>query len=371
MIYKNIQIFSWLFFWVLCPCCSAKSEEPPKPPEDTTKDKEVLVSDLKMEITIKGKDSKNPYGDGSGVITITANAKNAQKYSFRFGTGDIVENTSGAVQYTFNNMGKHSYTVSVIAISETKHSMKIHKEITILKAYELIWSDEFKTNGAPANSKWNYDIGKGSGGWGNNELQYYTKRSENVIVADGVLKITAKKENYKGASYTSARIKTQDKFNFTYGKVAVSAKLPKGVGTWPAIWMLGSNITKVGWPACGEIDIMEHVGKEQNTIHHSLHTPSSYGATINTKKHKVTQVSERFHVYAVEWTKDKITFSVDGTAYYQYSPADKNIKNYPFTKPQFIILNIAMGGTFGGTVAPTFTQSTMEIDYVRVYSYKK
>ena len=334
-------------------------------------DKTILVLGLTIDIDIKGKDATHPYGDGSGVIEVTAKAKNAQKYSFRFGTGDVIENTSGITKYTFKQKGRHTYTVSVVASSSTQHSAKVHKDITIEKKLQLIWADEFDTDGTPDDAKWNYDIGTGSGGWGNNESQYYTKRSQNVVVADGVLKITAKKENYSGANYTSARLKTQGKFDFTYGKVVVRAKLPKGVGTWPAIWMLGSNITQVSWPACGEIDIMEHVGKEQNVIHSSLHTSSSFGATVNTKKKTIEKVSDTFHIYSVQWTKDKIVFSIDQKPYYEYNPANKSITNYPFVAPQFIILNVAMGGTFGGAIDSKFTQSTMEIDYVRVYQDKK
>ena len=359
------------FFIVFESCSASDKEQPSEKPSEEKEEKKILISDLSMQITLKGKDDQNPYGDGSGVISIVASATNAQKYSFRFGTGDVLENSSGKVQYTFKKEGKHTYTVSVIAISSTQHSMKVHKQITIFKESKLIWADEFDTQGAPDDSKWNYDIGRGNNGWGNNESQYYTKRSENVIVAEGVLKIVAKKENYKGAHYTSARLKTQGKFDFTYGKVVVRAKLPKGVGTWPAIWMLGSNITEVGWPACGEIDIMEHVGKEQDMIHSSLHTTSSYAATVNTQKKKVEKVSDTFHIYSVQWTKDKIVFSIDNAPYYEYNPANKNTKNYPFTKPQFIILNVAMGGTFGGSIDSSFTQSTMEIDYVRVYQDKK
>ncbi len=364
--------WQFIFFFLLVnfTACTTKKEDPPKKEDESVK-KAVLVSDLTLDVKIKGQNATHPYGDGSGVIDVTAKAKNVKKYNFRFGTGDVIENTSGIAKYTFKTQGNHTYTVSVVAISSTGHSAKVHKEITISKDYQLIWSDEFNTDGAPDNSKWNYDIGRGNGGWGNNESQYYTKRSENVVVADGVLKIIAKKENHKGSQYTSARLKTQDKFDFTYGKVVVRAKLPKGVGTWPAIWMLGSNITKVSWPACGEIDIVEHVGKEQDVIHSSLHTSSSYGATVNTKKRRVEKVSETFHIYSLEWTKEKIVFSIDHKPYYEYNPANKNTSNYPFVAPQFIILNIAMGGTFGGSIASSFTQSAMEVDYVRVYQYKK
>ncbi len=233
--------------------------------------------------------------------------------------------------------------------------------------YEMVWSDEFDTNGAPDAANWGYDLGTGSNGWGNQESQHYTDRSENVVVEDGMLKITARREAFSGSQFTSARIKSQDKFEFAYGKVEVRAKLPEGGGTWPAIWMLGANFDQVGWPACGEIDIMEHVGNDQNRIHGSLHTPSSFGATVNTGSTVVENVSSEFHVYSVEWTAEAITFFVDDQAYYSYSPETKNSDTWPFDNDFFLILNVAIGGTFGGNIDGNFSASTMEVDYVRVY----
>lgn len=347
--------------------CANDPVEPPKPPKPAVKE----VKNLTLSITIKGKSVSQPYGDGSGVIDVVAKGDNAVKYSFRFGTGEVVENTTGKASYTFKHSGAKQYTVAVVAVSSTGHSLKVSEDITVLKGYQLLWSDEFDTDGAPQSTHWTYDIGWGNNGWGNNEAQYYTKRAKNVVISGGVLKITVMKEAYSGKQYTSARLKTQGKFSFTYGKVEVRAKLPKGVGTWPAIWMLGNNITSVGWPACGEIDIMEHVGKQQNVIHSSLHTPSSYGGTVNTHKKTIASVSEQFHIYTMEWTAEKITFFIDGKQHYQYSPANKTKANYPFNAPQFILLNVAMGGTFGGAIASDFSKSTMEVDYVRVYQYKK
>ena len=331
---------------------------------------QIIPSNLELIITINGADTNNPNGDGSGVIRCKASADNATSYSFRFGTGDIIDNTTGEVEYEFNEKGINPYTVTVLAYSSTGNSISTSQDITIAVSTVLLWSEEFNVDGAPDDNNWNFEIGNGCPnlcGWGNNESQYYTSRTDNVIVEGGFLKITAKKESYQGYEYTSTRMKTQGKFDFTYGKVEVRAKLPQGGGTWPAIWMLGSNITTVGWPTCGEIDIMEHVGNNLGTVSSALHTPSSSGATVNTGEKLISNVSTEFHVYGLDWTEEKMDFSIDGIVFYTYNPANKNDSTWPFYQDQFLLLNIAMGGGFGGAIDPAFTQSTMEVDYIRVY----
>ena len=224
----------------------------------------------------------------------------------------------------------------------------------------LVWSDEFDTDGSPDSANWTYDLG--DGGWGNNEAQTYTDNAENVSVADGVLKITAKAD---GDSYTSARLKTQGLNSFTYGRVEVKAKLPSAQGTWPAIWMLGDSFDSVGWPKCGEIDIMEQTGADKNTIGGTCHwfddansVAANYGLTTS-----ITNASTEFHVYALEWTEDAIKIFVDDNKYYEMT----NSEALPFNADFFLILNVAMGGTLGGDIDPAFTEDSMEIDYVRVY----
>ena len=229
----------------------------------------------------------------------------------------------------------------------------------------LVWTDEFTDNGSPNSSKWTYDIG--NNGWGNNEVQFYTDRTQNAVARDGILSITARKENYNGSNYTSSRLKTQGKYFFTYGKVEVRAKLPASAGTWPAIWMLGANFPSVGWPACGEIDIMEQKGWDKTKVASTLHNLSSSGDSRNTRETSLPDSSSEFHVYGMNWTREKIEFSVDGTIYYTYSPSNKTSENWPYNEPQFIILNVAMGGTLGGDIPSDFSESKMEIDYVRVY----
>ncbi|WP_088341680.1 family 16 glycosylhydrolase [Robiginitalea sediminis] len=227
----------------------------------------------------------------------------------------------------------------------------------------LIFEEAFDTDGAPDPAVWNYDLGTGNNGWGNGESQYYTDRPENVIVEDGLLKITARAEAFSGSDYTSSRIQSYQKFEFQYGRVEVRAKLPTGGGTWPAIWMLGADFETNIWPAAGEIDIMEHVGNDQDRIFGSTHDPNNFAGNARTGSTVVTGVSDDFHVYAMEWTAEEIRFFVDDQEYH----AVTNNSGLPFNKDFFLILNVAMGGTFGGAIDPGFTASTMEVDYIRVY----
>jgi len=321
-------------------------------------------SNLLLTANIVGENTNNPNGDGSGVVIFNFSADNATSYKINFGNGETIETSANSISYTYTGGGITSYDIYVSAYKADKFITE-NLTITIKVNTGLIFSDEFDSPGSPNTSKWTYDLG--AGGWGNNESQYYTNRAENVIVEGGFLKITAKKEAYQGSPYTSTRMLTAGKFDFKYGKVEVRAKLPKGGGTWPAIWMLGSSINTLGWPACGEVDIMEHAGNRQGTVQSALHTTSSSGNTVNHGSQFISTVSSEFHVYSVEWTSEKMVFSVDGVAHYTYNPPTKNSSTWPFDANQFIILNVAMGGSFGGAIDPDFTSSTMEIDYVRVY----
>ena len=345
----------WLFLPVFLLSCSSSSpdEEAPSGP-----------SNLVVEVEVVGATAANPNGDGSGEINLSFSAENANRYKISFGNGETLETTSENISYTYVGQGTNTYQIHVSAYKAEKF-VTSSKSVTIYVAPSTIFADEFNYSGPPDSSKWGYDTG--AGGWGNNEHQYYTSRAENVTVEDGVLKITARKENHEGAAYTSTRLKTQNKFNFKYGKVEVRAKLPEGGGTWPAIWMLGSNITEVGWPACGEIDIIEHVGNDPGRILSAVHTPSSYGNTVNTGTKMVSDATTQFHVYGLEWTPEKLEFSIDGDVFYTYRPSTRNNSTWPFDSNQFIILNIAVGGNLGGEIDPNFISGTMEIDYVRVH----
>ncbi|MCX8210815.1 MAG: glycoside hydrolase family 16 protein [Lewinella sp.] len=227
----------------------------------------------------------------------------------------------------------------------------------------LVWSDEFDTDGAPNPANWAYDLGTGNNGWGNGESQTYTDRAENIAVADGLLTITARRENFSGANFTSSRIKTENKFEFTFGRVDIRAKLPTGGGTWPALWMLGEDYATNTWPGCGEIDIMEHVGNQQDRLFSSLHFPGNSGGNAATRSTEVPGISTEFHIFSAIWSPETIRFFVDGELYHTFT----NNSNLPFDSDFFLIFNVAMGGNFGGDIANDFQESSMQLDWVRVY----
>jgi beta-glucanase (GH16 family) len=304
--------------------------------------------------------------DGSGNVGFTATATNAATFVFEF--GDAVNKTvaSGVVNYQYTLEGSNTFTVTVTATSSTGVSIKKSIPVTVTVAAAvpvLFWSEEFNAEGAPDPAKWGYNLGTGDGGWGNQELQYYTSAPANVLVGGGILKITALKESFNGSPYTSTRLVSKDKFAFTYGKVEVRAKIPAGVGTWPAIWMLGSDINTSGWPACGEIDIMEHRGSELNKLFGTLHYPGRFGGNADGSTKLIANATTEFHLYSLDWSASSIKIYVDNVLLHVVA----NSASIPFNHDFFFILNIAMGGNFGGPVDPALTSATMEVDYVRVY----
>lgn len=231
-----------------------------------------------------------------------------------------------------------------------------------------VWEDNFDNNGAPNAAKWTFETG--GSGWGNNELQYYTNGS-NAEVSNGNLVLTAKAETVGSNNYTSTRMISKGKGDWKYGRFEVRAKLPKGRGTWPAIWMLSSDNSYGTWPASGEIDIMEHVGYDPNNVHCSIHT-SAYNHTRGTQKTANTLVSgatDDFHTYRVDWTPYAVRGFVDGTQYFEFVNENTGFTTWPFNKNFFLILNIAVGGNWGGAqgVDNTIFPATMLVDYVRVY----
>lgn len=246
----------------------------------------------------------------------------------------------------------------------------------------LVWQDEFEEDGALDSSKWFHQTELPNGdSWFNGEIQHYTDRLENTYVEDGIMQLVAKQETYTDQgvtkSYTSARLNS--KFAFTYGRIEVKAKLPTGAGTWPAIWMLNKNINERGaywyeqgfgttdWPDCGEIDIMEHWGWNQNFVQSAIHTRSSFGGTVNKGGRQLPTASSAFHVYAMDWYPDRLVFSVDDVVHYVYEPAEQNPQTWPFDDELYLLLNIAIEPT----IEPGFTESAMEVDYVRVYQEQR
>lgn len=243
----------------------------------------------------------------------------------------------------------------------------------------LIWADEFNVDGSLDTAKWWHQTILPNNGqsWWNNEIQHYTNRDTNSYCDSGFMHLTARKETFTDQNvtkdYTSARLNS--KFAFTYGRVEVRAQMPTGVGTWPAIWMLGQNIYEIGaywdvqgyattgWPACGEIDIMEHWGTNQDYIQSAMHTPTSFGNTSNKGGRLISGVSNNMHIYALEWTPTKMVFSVDSIVHYTYEPATRTQNSWPFDDPQYILMNIAIQGN----IDTAFTASPMIVDFIRVY----
>ena len=340
-------------------------------------------SDFVVEIEAVGADDAHPHGDGSGKVVITAIAKDAASYAFRIGTGDLVESRNGILEHQFNKNGTHSYTIAAWAYSPSgefvTNTLTVEVYRSDKKFNTLVFSDEFEYNGRPDAQKWHHQIvPPNNGSWHNDELQHYTDRSENSFVSNGSLKIMALKEQYtyngSTKAYTSARMNS--KFAFTYGRVEVRAKLPVPAGTWPAIWTLGVDSNEagnffgdrygtVGWPLCGEIDIMEQTGWDKNSIISHFHW-----GDLNTKEYKeeggngpISDASDEYHIFALEWDSDSLRTYVDDKLVYTFP----NGTNRPFNHGHYLILNIAIGGNLGGAVPDNFSQGTFEVDYVRIY----
>jgi beta-glucanase (GH16 family) len=336
-------------------------------------------------ITIKLENGENP--DVEVTQTISGSSQNNwTALSFDFSNATYTSNgTSVDATGTYNrltifiDLGVNTSGTYLIDTINDGSEVTDPNEIDIIYT-DLVWADEFDTNGAIDAAKWHHQTQLPQGGsWYNGEVQHYTNRIENSSVKNGFLDITAIKENFtdqgQTKQYTSARLNS--KFAFTYGRVDVRAKLPFGDGTWPAIWTLGKNINEdggywdsqygtVGWPACGELDIMEHGLHPTNQVSVAIHTPSSYGSTVNTSIQTLADVANNFHVYSMNWSPDQITFLIDGVGFYTYNPAVKNDDTWPFYLEQYLLLNIAMGGN-GGAIDSNFSESSMVIDYVRVY----
>lgn len=230
----------------------------------------------------------------------------------------------------------------------------------------LVWAEEF--NGQKIDTDiWNFNKGLGH----NNEQQYYTSRSKNIRIEEGLLVIEARKEDHKGSKYTSGRINTIDKKLFKYGRIEIRAKLPEGKGTWPAIWMLGENRERDGYPACGEIDIMEHVGKSPTEIHGAIHYPELDNKELNSsaKSFEIPSSEDDFHTYAIEWDERSINYFIDNKPYHSFNidDAEREGRDNIFQKPFYLIINLALGGKWAGEIDDSIFPARFYIDYIRYY----
>lgn len=302
---------------------------------------------------------------------------------YRYSVNDLEELTAAEPRITVSGLTPEtSYTVRVQACSnDTAHYSAsewgtVTVRTTARKPYKLVWSDEFDGTSLDLDV-WDYQLG--GGGFGNQEKQYYTDRPENVRLEDGCLVIEARKEAYGNNSYTSGRINSKNRKAFLYGKLEARLQLAKGAGTWSAYWMMGNNYDIYRWPACGEIDIMEHVGKDPTMISHALHTSEANGTNgrnWNSRKY-FDNIEEGFHTYTFVWEKDwdngddLLQFMVDGAVTAQrYQPHGvSDYKIWPFDKEFFLIFNLAIGGTWGGTIDDSIFNEPvqMKVDYIRVY----
>ena len=334
-----------------------------------TNPKTITVNYKTVDSTaIAGKD----YTALSGTLTIPANQQTADvdisilPDSLRQPDQTFLFELSSPVNATVSESGKALGTIqntgTYLPVDGTGYTAP-----STYQGMNLVWSDEF--SGKTINPLvWNYDIG--GSGWGNNELEYYTNSSKNVFVTNGYLVIEARKETYKTNNYTSARLLSKDKKSFTYGRIDFRAKLPKGQGIWPALWMLGSNISTKSWPACGEIDIMELLGHEPQKTYGTIHWGAAGGPSTHIGGNYLLNsqtFSDSFHVFSLLWETNKLSFLIDNIPFFS---ADKSQVNgdFPFDKPFFFIMNVAVGGNWPGNPdTTTIFPQRMIVDYVRVF----
>jgi len=381
---------------------SCKTEEPPAPPTSTKPSVSIdalsfLEGDEDKSVFVSVRLSKS----STEPVTIFVESENgsaeegldyiAVSESIEFGVGSVQETIQldiigddkeepdedlkiNIVDVSGASLGTSSATIIIQNDDGSEGVLNIpgagYSTPTEYDGWSMHWSDEFDGEELDENF-WTYEIGNGDWGWGNNELEYYKK--ENTSIIDGNLVIEAKEESHFGFDYTSSRIITRDKFEFKFGRVDIRAVLPEGQGIWPALWMLGENINQVGWPKCGEIDIMELVGHEPSDVHATVHYANPNGDRImkgsSTKLSGGQKFSEEFHVFSIIWEEDKIEFFLDDVKYHSVSKTSLGAQNpYPFNDPFFFIFNVAVGGQWPGSPDNTtvFPQH-MIIDYIRVF----
>lgn len=356
--------FLSFLFLVMFSSTSCKEDDP---------DNTVEPSNLVVQVTSPA--------NGPGIVVITASALNTVEYRLYIGTDTqpAASNTTGQFEYEFLLPG--TYQIEVRAYGTSGRYISAVKQVTIsdddpitiddgyvtpmqYDGYQLVWNDEFE--GSALNTQyWSYETG--AGGWGNNELQYY--RQENTKVAEQVLTIEARKESYQGSGYTSSRLVTRDKKTFTYGRVDIRALLPQGQGIWPALWTLGNNITNVGWPACGEIDIMEMIGgsNREKTTHGTIHWDNNGHAQYGQSYTLSSGIfADEYHVFSIIWDETSIKWYVNDNKFNEVDITPAHMTE--FHQPQFFIFNIAVGGNWPGNPnATTIFPQQLKVDYIRVF----
>ena len=304
--------------------------------------------------------------DGIWETTISMNAGSYEyKFSFDSWTGQEDLSASGNCAITSGTFSNRTLTVqSDMVLNVACWGLCSDCLPENVDTWSMVWSDEFEGNSLNQ-QVWSYNIGTGIGGWGNNELQYYTNSPNNIDVSNGSLKITARQENFNGSNYTSSRIITNNLMEFKYGKIESRIKVPIGQGLWPAFWMLGANFETASWPQCGEIDIMEHINNESvtnGTVHWNNNTGHAY------KGSAVPFDENDFHVYAAIWDSTSVTFELDGHSYFRFPFIESNNTATIFQKEFFLLLNVAVGGNWPGNPDGTATfPASMEVDYIRIY----
>ena len=387
LIFLSISLFS---------CKKGGDDSPPVVPvlkiEDATQLRTVSDATMRLRVTLNNKTTvpvsvkyalvdatakaATDYVAASGTLTIPAGSASAELPVVI--KGDPTDTRRDPISFTVQlsepkdcqlsvNSAKGIITASDglnLATDNTGYSTPLS-----YPGYILQFSDEFNGT-ALDNAVWNQEIGNGSGGWGNNELEYYTNSTKNTFVSNGNLIIEARKETMGGQNYTSGRMTTQGKKDFLYGRIDIRAKLPIGQGLWPALWMLGANINTVPWPACGEIDIMEMVGTNPGRTHGTMHWKPVTGFNINKGgSYDISGTfSQQFHVFSLVWKQDMITCLVDDVAFFTFTKADVGAAQYPFNAPEFLLMNVAVGGNWPGPPdANTVFPQRMFVDYVRVF----
>ena len=398
MLHKMIDLLLLVIFSLASFSCNKKNENTPAPVvpavkiENASVARTTTASTMHFNVTLDktttaaisvdytlidgSATAAKDYVAASGTVTIPANQAMAE-IAVQI-KGDPSDTRQDNIEFTVQlsnpkgcTIGTSSAKGTIITENGTNFTTTNtgYTTPTIYTGMNLVWQDEFSGTALDGNF-WNYENGNNNG-WGNNELEYYTNSPKNVFVSNGNLIIEARKESIGGFNYSSARLTTANKKTFTYGRVDIRAKLPKGKGVWPALWMLGSNITSVGWPACGEIDILELLGHEITKSYGTLH----YGASTATHGSKGTSYTlsssnfyDQFHVFSMEWKQDQVKLFVDDNLFLTVNKTDLGSNPYPFNAPFFFIFNVAVGGNWPGSPDATTTfPQRMIVDYIRVF----